>query len=84
MLVGRYVCPQFFTKISNSNFSALGLDRDLGFLRGPQGRRFPSPHPDDDNNNKEEVDDDEDKEKNNNDDDNFSALGLDRDMGFLR
>ena len=38
----------------NNNFSALRLDRDLGFLRGPQDHSFPTPHPDDNNNNNEE------------------------------
>ena len=37
-------------------------------------------HPGDDNNNKEDNDKEEDND--NNDNDNFSALGLDRDLGF--
>ena len=38
----------------DSSFSALGLDRDLGFLRGHQGRQVYRPHDDDDD---EEEDD---------------------------
>merc|ERR1712105_456601 len=44
--------PPKCRKKSNSNFSALELDRDLGFSRGHQGHR---PHDDDD----DEEDDDE-------------------------
>ena len=64
---------------NNNNFSALGFNRDLGLLRGLQGQRFPSPHPDDDNNKEEDEED-----NNNNDDNNLSALGLDGDLGFSR
>ena len=35
-------------KNKNSIFSALGLDRDLGFSRGHQGRQGHRPHDDDD------------------------------------
>ena len=73
---------------NDKGISSLGLDRDLGFLRGCQGHR---PHDDDDN--EEEDDDDEvedndkDEDNNNKDDSNdkgISALGLDRDLGFSR
>ena len=44
-------------------------------------------HPYDDNNKKEDKDNEEDKDEkediDNNDNNNFSALGLDRDLGFL-
>ena len=55
--------------------SALGHDRDLGFLRGHQGHQWHQPHDDDDN----KVED------NYKDDNNFkdiSALRLDRDLGM--
>ena len=58
------------SKKSNSNFSALELDRDLRFSRGHQ------PHDDDD----DEKEDDEMEDNNN--DKGISALGLDRDLRF--
>ena len=76
------------TRKSNDvkGISALGLDRDMGFSGGHQGHR-----PNDDDNEEEEDDDeveDNDKDDVNNKDDNndkgISALGLERDMGFLR
>ena len=71
----------------NNNFkdiSALGLDRDLGFLRGHQGHQSYRPHDDD-----KEVDEENDNEVEDNDKDNnnfkdISALGLGRDLGFSR
>ena len=76
---------------NDKGISALGLDRDLGFLRGHQGRQGHRPHDDDNNeeDNDDEVEDnDKDDNNNNNKDDSndksISALGLDRDLGFLR
>ena len=68
----------------DKGISVLGLDRDLRFSREHQGYQGHRAHDDDD---EDEKDDDE-VEDNDNDDDNndkdISALGLDRDMGFLR
>ena len=70
----------------DKGISALGLDRDMGFSRGHQGRQGHRPHDDDDND--EEVEDndkdDDNNNKDNNDDKVISALGLDRDLGFSR
>ena len=75
-------------KNSNFNFSALGLDRDLGFSRGHQGCQGHQPHDDDDDKEDDDEVEDNDKDDNNNTDDNndkgISALGLDRDLGFSR
>ena len=69
---------------NDKGISALGLDRDLGFSRGHQGHQGHQPHDDDDN---EEDDNDKVNNNNNNKDSKnnkgISALGLDRDMGFL-
>ena len=73
---------------NDKGISALGLDRDLGFSRGHQGHQGHQPHDDDDNEeDNDEVEDndkDDDNDKDNNNDKVISALGLDRDMGFLR
>ena len=69
-------------KKSNSNFSALELDRDLGFSRGHQGHQGHQPHDDDDDG--EEDDKVEDNNKDDNNDKGISALGLDRDLKFSR
>ena len=72
---------------SNSNISALGLDRDMGFSRGHQGCQGHWPHNDDDDEEEEDEVEDNDKGDNNKDDNNdkgISALGLDRDLGFSR
>ena len=72
-------------KISKfSDFSALGLNRDLGFSRGHQGRQGHRPH-DDDNDEEEDnevEDNDKDDDKDNNNNKGISALGLDRHLGF--
>ena len=59
--VGRSVCPKNF---HFSNFSALGLDRELGFSRGP-----PSGTPDL-NDDDDDDDDDDDNDDNYDNDDN--------------
>ena len=59
----------------------MGLDRDLGFSRGHQGRQGHRPH--DDDNDEEEDDEVEDNDKDN-DNKGISALRLDRDLGFLK
>ena len=72
----------------DKSISALGLHRDMGFLRGHQERQGHRPNDDDDD---EEEDDDEveendkdnDDNKDGNDEKSISPLGLDRDMGFL-
>ena len=74
--------------------SALGLDRDMGFFRGHQGRQEHLPHDDDDDDEEEDNEEedneveDNNKEDNNNKDNNndkgISALGLDTDLGFSR
>ena len=70
-------------KISKfSDFSALGLNRDLGFSRGHQGPQGHRPH--DDDNDEEEDDEVEDNDKDDNNDKGISALGLDTDLGFSR
>jgi len=70
--------------------SAPELDRDLGFSRGNQAHW---PHDDDDkeeeedgldNDGVEDNDKDDNDNKDNNDDKGISALGIDRDLGFLR
>ena len=70
----------------NKGISALGLDRDMGFLRGHQGCQGIWPHDDDDDDEQEGDDEveDNDKDDNNNNDKGISALGLDRDLRFLR
>ena len=55
---------------SNSNFSAWELDRDLGVLRGHQGRQGHRPHDDDDDEEDNDEVEDNDKDNNNNKDDN--------------
>ena len=76
------------SKKSNSNFSALELDRDMGFSRGHQIRQGHQPHDDDDDeeedNEVEDKDKDGDSNKGNNNDMGISALGLDRVRGFSR
>ena len=57
-------------------FYALGLYRDLGFLRGHQGHRPPDEDNEVEDNNKEEE-----NNKDDNDDKGISALVLDRDLG---
>ena len=68
------------------SISALGLDRDLGFSRGHQGRQVYRPHDDEDDEEEDDKVEDNDKDNDNNKDDNndkgISALGLDRDLGF--
>ena len=60
----------------------------MGFSRGHQGCQRYRPHDDDDNeeDDDEVEDNDNDKDDDNNKDDNndkgFSALGIDRDLGF--
>ena len=72
----------------DSSFSALGLDRDLGFSRGHQGCQGHWPHGDDDNEEEDDKVEDNDKDNNNSKDNNndkgISSLGLDRDLGFSR
>ena len=72
----------------DKGISALGLDRDLGFSRGHQGRQGHRPHDDDDNeeedNEVEDNDNDNDNSKDDNNDKGISALGLYRDLGFSR
>ena len=70
--------------------SALGLNRNMGFSRGHQGRQGHWPHDDDDDEREDddEVEDnnkveDNDKNDDNNNDKGIPALGLDRDLGFL-
>ena len=79
--VRRPSLPPSVKKISNSNFSALELDRDLGILRGHQRRQGHRPNDDE-----EEEEEDNEVEDNDKDDDNngngISALGLDRDLVF--
>ena len=80
------------TKNSNSKFSALVLDRDPGFSRGHQ-----SDDEDQDEVDEEEVKDDKNDNEEAEEDDkeedpsvpkklnsNFSALVIDRDLGFSR
>ena len=72
---------------TNSIFSALGLDRDLGFSRGHQGHQGHRPRDDDEEEDDDEVEDndkDDDNIKDNNNDKGISALGLDRDPWFSR
>ena len=73
---------------NNKDISALGLDRDMGFSRGHQGRQGHWPHDDDDDeeedNEVEDNDKDDDNNKNDNNDKVIPALGLDRDLGFSR
>ena len=73
---------------NDKGISALGLDRDLGFSLGHQGRQGHRPHDDDDDEEEDNEVEDNDKDNDNNMDDNndkgISALGLDRDLGFLR
>ena len=82
-IIAKYKPFNTHLSTSNSNISALGRDRDMGFLRGHQGRQGHRPHDDDDD---EVEDNDNDKDDDNNKDDNndkgISALGLDRDLGF--
>ena len=59
----------------------------MGFSRGHQGCQGHRPHNDDDDEEEEDEVEDNDKGDNNKDDNNdkgISALGLDRDLGFLR
>ena len=65
--------------------SALGLHRDLGFLRGRQGQQHHDDYNEEDDNEVEDIDKDNvnNKDNNNNNDKGISALRLDRDMGFL-
>ena len=76
------------TKNSKSKFSALVLDRDLGFSRGHQRCQGHRPHDDDDDEEDDDEVEDNDKDDNKNKDDNddkgISALGLYRDLGFSR
>ena len=71
--------------INDKSILALGLDRDMGFLRGHQGRQGHQPHDDDDDEEEDNKveDKDNDSNKDNNNDKDISALGLDRDLGFL-
>ena len=62
--------------------SALGLDRDLGFLRGHQGRPVHQPYDDDNDEEEDNQVEDNDKDDDNNNDKGILALGLDRDLGF--
>ena len=65
--------------------SALGVDIDLGFLRGHQGH-WP-PDDDDDEEEEDDVVEDNNEAEDNDKDDNhkdISALGLDRDLVFSR
>ena len=56
MSVCLSVCPQFF---HFSNFSALGLDRELGFMRGPpSGTPDLNDDDDDDNNDDDDINED--------------------------
>ena len=63
----------------------MGLDRDLLFSWGHQEHRY---YDDDNKEDDDEVEDNDKDDDNNNKDDNndkgISALGLDRDLGFLR
>ena len=67
---------------NDKGISALGLDRDLGFLRGHQGRQGHRPHDDDDEEEEDNEVEDNDKDNDNNKDDKndkgISSLGLDR------
>jgi hypothetical protein len=85
---------EYIDKDNNNNkdnnnekgISALRLDEDLGFSRGHQGQQ---PHDDDDEEeDKDKVEDNNKSDDNNNkedtDDKSISALGLDRDLRFLR
>ena len=82
------VPPSLRQKKSNSNFSALELDRDMGFSRGHQGHQGHQPHDDDDDEEEDNEVEDNDKDDDNNKDDNndmgISALGIDRDLRFSR
>ena len=73
---------------NDRDISALGLDRDMGFSRGHQGRQGHRPHDDDDDEEEDDEVEDNDKDNDNNKDDNndkvISALGPDRDLGFSR
>ena len=73
------------TTRDNSNdkgISALGLDRDLGFSRGHQGRQGHRPHDDDNDEEEDDEVEDNDNIKVDNNDKGISALRLDRDLGF--
>ena len=87
-IIAKYKPFNTHLSTSNSNISALGRDRDMGFSRGYQGHQGHRPHNDDnDEEDKEDAVEDNDKGDNNKDDNNdkgISALGLDRDMGFSR
>ena len=73
---------------NDKDISALGLDRDMGFSRGHQGRQGHRPHDDDDDEEEDNEVEDNDKDDDNNKDDNndkgISVLGLDRDLEFSR
>ena len=65
----------------------MGLDRDLGFLRGHQGHKENWPPDDEEVEDDNEVEDNDEVDDNNKDNNNFkdmSAVGLDKDLGFSR
>ena len=72
---------------NQKDISALGLDRDLEFLRGHQGHQEHQPHEDDsyyEDNHQTEYNDKDGKNNKDNNDMGISALALDRDLGFSR
>ena len=74
------VCAlRFFQLGTYVSISALGLDRDMGFSRGHQGRQGHRPHDDDEDAEVEDNDKDDDNNGN-----GISSLGLDRDLVFSR
>ena len=72
---------------NGKDISALGLDRDLGFLQGHQAYQGHLPHDDDEEEEEDNKEEDNHKDDNNKDDKydkGISALGLDRDLRFSR
>ena len=67
---------------NGNGISALGLDRDMGFSRGHQGRQGHRSHDDDNDEEEDDEVEDNDKDDDNNNDKGISALGLDRDLGL--
>ena len=68
----------------DKGISALGLHRDLWFLRGHQGRQGHRPHDDDDDNEEEDNNKEDENNKDDNAENGISAQRLDRDLGFSR
>ena len=60
---------------NDKGISVPGLDRDLGFSRGHQGRQGHRPHDDDDDDEEEDNDKDNDNNKDDKNDKGISSLG---------